>query len=131
VNGAGGVPGLISASPGPFAFPSDSPKPVGAGEGGIGIAVDGRITVVGVVVANRVLEVVVSVVAPAESVDKGVSDDGKRTTEDSRTAEVLELTGLGAGWLATGAGSLPVFPNLSGMACRLRSCLRPSGNGET
>jgi hypothetical protein len=53
----------------------------------------------------------------SEVVEAEVEEEVGVTVGDNVGVAVeLEPTGRGGGWLATGAGSLPVFPNLSGMA---------------
>jgi len=128
VSGASGAPGLMPTSPGRSAFPLGPAKFVGIGGSPLGFSGDGvgaiatvdDIGTLGVVstidgvgdvdVAGTDVIVVDVVTVDGEAEAGGVTDDG------SGAEVAAELAGLGGGWLATGAGSFPVFPNLSGIA---------------
>jgi hypothetical protein len=68
-------------------------------------------SVAGVEADGRGVAMIVEVVGKEETVGTDM-EESVVVLEDR-----LETAGLGGGWLATGAGSLPVLPNLSGIAC--------------
>lgn len=74
---------------------------------------------VGIVVEEVATEEVVVVMGVVDDVDNELGEDIEDCAVEDGVAVIL-VTVLGGGSDATGAGSLPVLPNRSGMACRLR-----------